>query len=73
MDIERFEINVRSNNFSFVNLFKSETILSKRVKIINFFTKMKLFHDEIDLKWPKMRKLDAFAVISFKMLLFLVQ
>ena len=47
MDIERFEINVRSNNFSFVNLLKSETILSKRVKIINFFIEMKLLHDEI--------------------------
>ena len=66
MDIERFEINVRSNNFSFVNLFKSETILSKRVKIINFFIEMKLLHDEIGQKWSKMRKLDAFAVISFK-------
>ena len=66
MDIERLEINVRSNNFSFVNLFKSETILSKRVKIINFFIEMKLLHDEIGQKWSKMRKLDAFVVISFK-------
>ena len=42
MDIARFEINERSNNFSFVNLFKSETILSKRVKIIK-----KLYRNEI--------------------------
>ena len=73
MDIERFEINVRSNNFSFVNLFKSETILSKRVKIINFFIEMKLLHDEIGQKMAENAKIRRLCRNLVQKLLFLVQ